>query len=237
MALEVIGAGFPRNGTMSLRAAFEKLGYAPSYHMSEVLAPRPGLNDGHVEAWADFLEGKRPMDWHWLFEKYRACCDFPASAFYKELAESWPDARVVLTLRDPERWYASYSTLVRATRPLRWAGYVVPRLRQFRRVVEGLDARVFEGRRIDHDICIRAYQRHNEEVVRTIPADRLLVFEVKEGWQPLCEFLGKPVPDEPFPHLNEGENMAARVRRALPQLALGRGSALRREIDGDGGGD
>jgi hypothetical protein len=234
MALEVIGAGFPRNGTMSLRAAFEKLGYAPSYHMSEVIAPRPGLNDGHIEAWADFLEGKRLMDWAWLMEHYRACCDFPASAFYKELAEVWPDARVVLTLRDPEKWYASYATLMRATRPLFWGGYVVPRLRQFRRVTEGLDARVFEGRRLDRDVCIRAYERHNEEVKRTIPAERLLVFDLKDGWEPLCDFLGKPIPEEPFPHLNEGRGLGARVRKMLPRIVMGRWSALRRDMDDQG---
>ena len=93
--------------------------------MSEVAAPRPGLNDGHLDAWGDHLEGVRPMDWAWLFRHYRACCDFPASAFYREIAETFPEARVVLTLRDPEKWYVSYETLMRTVRPLLVAGHVV----------------------------------------------------------------------------------------------------------------
>lgn len=231
MVLEVIGAGFPRNGTMSLRSAFETLGYAPSYHMSEVLVPRPGLNEGHAKAWADFIEGKHAMEWEPLFASYRSCCDFPSSAFYRELVEAWPNARVVLTKRDPERWYTSYSTMMRAVRPLLLAGFVVPHLRDFRRVVDGLHERVFDAQRLDRDTWIRAYVRHNEEVVRTVPADRLLVFDLCEGWEPLCEFLGQPVPNEPFPHLNEGKDLAAQSRRVLTRILMGRWGAARGVIE------
>ena len=111
MALEIIGAGFPRNGTMSLRAAFDKLGYAPSYHMSDVLVLRPGLSDGHAKVWADYISGKQTIDWESFLGDYQSCCDFPTSAFYSELAEAWPDARVILTKRDPDRWYKSYATM------------------------------------------------------------------------------------------------------------------------------
>lgn len=121
---------------------------------------------------------------------------------------------------------------MRAVRPLLWAGYVVPHLRHFRRVVDGLHERVFASQRLDRDTWIRAYERHNEEVVRTISPDRLLVFDLSEGWEPLCDFLGKPVPkNEPFPHLNEGQNLAAQCRRVLARVLMGRWGAARGVIE------
>ncbi len=231
MALDVIGSGFPRNGTMSLRAAFVKLGYAPNYHMAEIVPPRPGFNDGHIEAWADFIEGTRRWTGIGCFSDIARAVTSRRAPRSKELADAFPDARVVHTVRDPEAWYASYSTLMRVVQPILWAGFVVPRLRHFRRILRGMESRVFGATAPDRDACLRAYERHNDEVRRTIPADRLLVFEVKEGWGPLCSFLGCPVPDEPFPHVNEGEQLPRLARSVLSKMVTGRWNALRQQLD------
>lgn len=215
MALRVIGAGFGRTGTLSMQAALEGLGFAPCYHYVEVIERRPGRNDGHLRAWVDFAKGRRPMDWRWLFAGYQAVVDFPMCSFYAELLEAFPDARVVLTLRDPERWFESFDTLVRGLRRLRFGRLFAPKLRATATIFEHLVRRRVFGGRLDRAACIEAFLRHRDEVVRRVPADRLLVYEVKDGWGPLCAFLGVPVPGAPFPHLNEGEDLGARMTRAL----------------------
>lgn len=215
MALDVIGAGFGRTGTLSLQAALERLGFAPCYHFTEVLEKRPGRNDGHRRAWVEFAKGRRPMDWRWLFRDYRATVDSPMCLYYGELIEVFPDAKVVLTLRDPERWFESFDTLVQGIDRLRFGRFFAPKLRATTTIFDGLLRRKFFGGRLDRASCIAAFERHRDEVVRRVPADRLLVFEVKEGWMPLCAFLGLPVPSDPFPHLNEGEDLAPRLTRAL----------------------
>ena len=99
MPLKVIGAGFGRTGTLSMKAAFERLGFDPCYHFVEVIEPRPGYNDGHRKAWVDFMKGRRAIDWHRLFERYEAVLDLPMCLYYRELMEAFPEARVVLTVR------------------------------------------------------------------------------------------------------------------------------------------
>jgi hypothetical protein len=106
MALEVIGAGFGRTGTKSLKAALEELGFDPCYHMSELFG-----HPEHVELWEAAARGKS-VDWNELLGGYRATTDWPACSFYEELMQSYPDAKVILTLRDPNRWYEStYNTV------------------------------------------------------------------------------------------------------------------------------
>jgi len=215
VALRVIGAGFGRTGTLSMQAALEQLGFAPCYHYVEVIERRPGRNDGHLRAWVDFAKGRRAMDWRRLFASYQAVVDFPMSAFYAELLEVFPDARVVLTVRDPERWFESFDALVQNLRRLRWGRFFAPKLRASATIFEHLvKQRVFGGR-LDRAACIEAFERHRREVVRRVPADRLLVYEVKDGWGPLCAFLGVPEPAAAFPHLNEGDDLRARMTRSL----------------------
>ena len=214
MPLRVIGAGFGRTGTLSMKAALEQLGFAPCYHMAELLEPRPGHSDGHRRAWVDFMRGRAPMDWEWLLQRYDAVVDLPMCLFHREIMQAFPDAKVILTVRDSERWFASYANLFRSLDRIRIAALISPKLRAALAIGERVNARL-GSIRIDHDVWIRAFERHNREVVESVPAERLLVYEVGQGWEPLCRFLGLPVPEVGFPHLNEAEALNARVFRAL----------------------
>ena len=195
--MQVIGAGFPRTGTLSTQAALMRLGF-PCYHMAEVLR-RPE----HTDAWHEYLVAGRPMDWRRLFADYQATVDAPAAFFHREVMAAFPDAKVLLNLRDPDKWFESFMTLngvMGEFMPLRETN---PRLDRWLGVGEALLGRVFGGT-IDRDAVIRTFEEHNRLVQEEVPADRLLVFRVQDGWGPLCSFLGCEVPDEPFPHLNEG---------------------------------
>lgn len=211
MALEVIGAGFGRTGTLSTKAALEVLGYKPCYHYVEVQEPRPGHNDGHLDAWVAFMQGEREMDWEWLYRSYAATLDLPMCLFYRELMEVFPAAKVVLTVRDPDRWFDSFYKMARMVRMMRLGGWFSPKLHATSIIANAVNQRVFGGPPVDRKTCVEAFERHNQEVRDTVPSERLLVFEVREGWGPLCEFLEKPVPDVPFPQLNEGEALSWRM--------------------------
>jgi hypothetical protein len=217
MNLEVIGAGFGRTGTMSLKVALEELGFGPCYHMREVFE-----HPEHIELWEAAMQGK-PVDWEQIFGNYRATVDWPGCTFYNELLERNPDAIVILTVRDPQRWYESaYNTIYRISgafySPIFYlAGLVMPRARQVKRarqfIAELVWERDFDGRFEEREHAIETFERHNEEVRQRVPPERLLVYEVKEGWGPLCDFLGVEVPDQPFPHLNDTEAFRGWVRR------------------------
>lgn len=216
MALEVIGAGFGRTGTLTLKTALEKLGFGPCYHMLEVMQ-----NPEHVLIWNRIAAGE-PFEWEEVFANYRATTDWPGCHFYAELAEHYPDAKVVLSVRDAERWYASMEqTLLKGMRET-GVDRPVPRDHPmyFGSVIMG---QWDFGGDLSKDSVIASYERHNDEVRRRIPPERLLVFEAGEGWEPLCAFLGVPVPDEPFPKTNERENFdehietTKRVARSLSE--------------------
>ena len=218
MTLDVIGAGFGRTGTMSLKVALEELGFGPCYHMSEVFA-----HPEHVELWRAAAQGK-PVDWEQIFGGYRAAVDWPACTFYGELREKYPDAKVILTVRDPQSWYESaYDTIYTITRAassspiLYLASLVMPRAKGMKRARRMIDEivweRDFDGRFEEREHAIETFERHNEEVRQRVPPERLLVYEVEEGWGPLCEFLGVEALDKPFPHLNDAEIFRGRIRR------------------------
>ncbi len=198
MALSVIGAGFGRTGTLSLKSALEKLGFDPCYHMMEV------IQHGFGQTWHDIVHGA-PADWDAVFAGYRATVDWPACNYYRELAERYPDAKVILSLRDPDKWFDScHNTIFRAMRMdhdhapanLRTQIAMVRKL-----VIED----TFGGDIDDRAHAIRVYNRHNDAVRQAIPEDRLLVFEAAQGWEPLCRFLGVDVPKEPYPRVNTTE--------------------------------
>jgi Sulfotransferase domain len=225
MPLKVIGAGLGRTGTLSLQAALEELGFARCYHMREVLANR---GDAHV--WDAAARGKS-VDWEGLFSGYQATVDWPGCSFYRELIEKYPEAKVILSVRDPERWYDSARQTIYYVRNAfpGWVTLFVPRFRGFRRMLDRIIwIGMFQGRFEDRSFAIDAFNRHNEQVRRDVPADRLLIYDVREGWGPLCAFLGVPVPEgKPFPHLNDATEFrariqrAARVMRAIGYAALG----------------
>ena len=214
MALKVIGAGFGRTGTASLKAALEELGFDKCYHMQEVFR-----NPTHASIWRAAAEGK-PVDWDALLEGYQATVDWPGCTFYQELMERYPDAKVLLNVRDPDAWYKSMTdTVYRVSRPSfprSLVPLVVPPLRRLIRMVKTLIwQNTFDNRFEDKVYALKVFNDHIAEVKRTVPAEKLLVYEVKEGWEPLCAFLEVSVPDKPFPRLNDS---AAFNRQARPGL-------------------
>jgi hypothetical protein len=202
MALSIIGAGLGRTGTLSLKLALERLGFGPCYHMTEVLEQLD-----HVPVWDRAVDGEL-VDWDALFEAYRSAVDFPTAAFYRELSDHYPAAKVILTVRNPDRWFQSFSDTILhpLTEPM--PDPLVDWGAMARKVI--LD-RVFDGKVADRRHVIASYERHNEEVKRTIPPERLLVYEVSDGWGPLCQFLEAPVPDEPFPRANTTDEFRERI--------------------------
>lgn len=227
MTLKVIGAGFGRTGTESLKAALEQLGFGPCDHMFELIKSTSRVR--HLEA----LHRGEPCDFDALFDGFNAAVDFPFALYYRQLMAAYPDAKVVLTVRGAEAWYASASkTILRDVPPgmmllARLIGLFnanvrgIPRWRAY--VEEALDRGLFEGRRHDAAFMIDRFQRWNAEVQATVPADRLLVFDVKQGWAPLCEFLGVEVPDRPFPRSNDGDSFAERTKPVNFFKAVARG--------------
>ena len=204
MSLGVIGAGFGRTGTLSLKGALEHLGFGPCYHMIEVI-DRPE----HVDFWQRAAAGTA-VDWDEILAGYRAAVDWPACSFYAELAARYPEAKVILTARDPERWYQSACQTIfpRITRPvspddaLAWA-----RIRMQRKIVI---EQAFGGDIEDREHALAVFRQHVAEVQRAIPPERLLVYRVADGWEPLCRFLERPVPDQPFPHVNASDEFRRR---------------------------
>lgn len=194
-SLQVIGAGFGRSGTTSLRAALGILGFAPCYHMRVALT-----RYGHMGFWIRAKAGE-PVDYRKLLRGYRATLDWPACDFYRELMAVYPDAKVLLNVRDPDAWYDSMVGTIWAIQKVfpRWLPRNVWKIHD-----DILWNSRFHGEFTNRAAAIEAYRAHLDEVRRNVPADRLLEFDVREGWEPLCRFLGRPVPDGvPFPRLND----------------------------------
>lgn len=223
MAIRVIGAGLGRTGTLSLKAALEELGFGTCYHMIELLS-----HPEQVRFW-EAASRREPVAWDEMFQGYQAVVDYPGCRYYRELMECYPEAKVVLTVRDPDRWYESaLATIYQAGRPPSGENEGPPAPLPFPGDPQ-LFARIFEmvrrdvwqgdfgGRFEDREHAIEVFNRHTEQVKAQVPADRLLVYEVKEGWEPLCRFLGVPVPEgEPFPRLNDRETFQNRLRGEEP---------------------
>ncbi|MFI6603938.1 sulfotransferase family protein [Nonomuraea sp. NPDC050536] len=219
--MRVIGAGFGRTGTLSMKVALEQLGFGPCHHMSEVVE-----RHGQLRRWLALASG-HPVDWDELLGGYESCVDWPSAAYWRELAEHFPQARVVLTVRDPERWLASMNATIlkQRRRPLiqGLSSLLGTDLAAFIRMTRlTVVERVFDGRTDDRDYLLKAFTRHVEEVKATIPAERLLVFEVSQGWEPLCDFLGVPVPSEPFPRVNDAAHFDRFARSHIAPLMFRR---------------
>lgn len=194
--LEVIGAGYGRTGTLSLKSALETLGFGPCYHAVEYMS-----HPEHQARWEEAFQGN--PNWEEVFSGYRSTVDFPGTNFWKELVDAYPQAKVILTVRDPKEWYDSMrETFLEAAGP------------EGQPPIPGADDWSSEDKEEwsqmmadlqDEQTAIADFERHIEEVQSYVNTDRLLVYEVKQGWQPLCDFLGVDVPDEPFPRLNDSE--------------------------------
>ena len=218
--MKVIGAGFGRTGSMSLKGALEDLGFGPCMHMIDVIrAPEKARCD----LWQRAADGE-PVDWEELFDGWESTVDWPGCSFYKELIDAFPDAPVLLTLRDPDAWYESCvksiyaATLAGRKGELEGSTETPPpeAMRMMGALIWGPEG-TFRGRFDDRDFAIEVFNEHNEAVKATVPPERLLVHEIRQGWEPLCDFLGMPVPDTPFPRLNDTD--AFREMVGLPALA------------------
>lgn len=202
MPLYVIGAGFGRTGTDSMKTALEILGLGPCHHMHEVHG-----DPEQTALWRRIARGE-PPDWEAAFDGYRSAVDWPSAYFWRELAEYYPGAKVILTVRSAESWYASMEkTIFRRLRNSTDRDSVGVRL-----VAE----RVFGGRIDDPAHAMAVYEQNNREVQAAFPPERLLTYRLGEGWAPLCRFLGKPIPDRPYPHRNSATEFNAR-RAAMEQ--------------------
>jgi hypothetical protein len=203
MAIEVIGAGYGRTGTASLKLALERLGFGPCHHMAEVLP-----NSERVAIWeeigrsAESGKGVPGALWDRAFDGYGSTVDWPACTHWRALMAHYPKARVILSKRDAGKWFESVNATI-----LNPQGVEGMRASPMGEMLERNIWRLFGGWLADREHMIACFERHNEEVVRGVPRERLLVFDAKEGWEPLCGFLGVDVPPEPFPHVNTKEAM------------------------------
>jgi len=196
MPLKVIGAGVGRTATFSMKFALEHLGLGPCYHMSEVFA---GARR-NIPLWLDVVSGK--PDWDKVFEGYGSTTDYPASTYWRELVEYYPEAKVVLTVRDANAWFDSVSeTIFSADMQDSLAGSPAEAM------MKGTIFDAFGGKVSDRAFMTDWFERRNQEVIDSLPPERLLVFSPKEGWAPLCSFLGVPVPKEPFPRVNSRDEL------------------------------
>jgi Sulfotransferase domain len=212
MALKVVGAGFGRTGTLSLKSALEKLGFGPCYHMFEVVE-RPD----HIEMWHTLAHGGA-IDWDLLFRDFRSTVDWPAARYWREIADHYPDAKVLLSVRDPEAWYKSVTDTIYRGLTMRMPDNVPAVRRQQMEMARKIVMQdTFDGRFEDKAHAIDVFNRHIETVRASVDPARLLVFDVKEGWAPLCRFLGVAAPDEPFPRLNDTATIQAMMKKQMQQ--------------------
>lgn len=188
MPLKVIGTGFGRTGTDSMREALDILGFGPCHHMFAV-----NRDETQKQRWRALAKGAAP-DWEHLFEGYASCVDWPSAFYWRELIEAYPEARVLLTYRSPESWWESFEATVLRS---------ISESKDPDSLGVALVARqVFVGRAHDRDHAIAVYKAHVDAVLATVPPERLLVHHLGDGWEPLCRHLGVPVPDQPYPNRN-----------------------------------
>ena len=210
MSLKVIGAGFGRTGTMSLKLALEELGFGPCYHMVEVVE-RPE----HDAMWLALAHGET-SDWRPMLTGFAATVDWPTTYFCKRLAADNPQAKIILTLRDPDAWYRSCHATIfgRMEEALRDPSSDPVRRRHMQMVNTIIVEKTFGGS-LEKAHAIEIFNAHNEAVRRAVPKERLLVYESGQGWAPLCAFLEVPVPTTPYPAANTREDFLVRfpVRR------------------------
>lgn len=198
MSLRVIGAGFGRTGTASLKFALEKLLDQPCYHMIEVFR-----HPEHVALWHQAALGNMP-DWNQIFEGYTSAVDFPACAFWPELMRAYPDALVLLSLRDPEEWWQSASETILGPHD---NPFITD---EWRQMVHAMFHRLWGKRPLDRESSIAVFNENTERAMREVPSERLLIWKAGDGWEPICQALGVAVPNEPFPRTNTREDWRAR---------------------------
>lgn len=194
--LQVIGAGFGRTGTHSLGHSLEKLGFGPCYNVREI-----SKNLGHTDIWNNAIDGK-PIGWDLLFASYNSAVEWPTVAFLSEVVQHFPQAKVILTLRDPESWYESANATIFDGLELSVHNPDLVKRKRSGMMRRLILERTFARKYREEEHALKVYEQHQQNVIELVPAERLLQYDVKDGWEPLCEFLNKSIPDEPFPRMN-----------------------------------
>lgn len=213
MTLKIIGAGEGRTGTMSIKLALERLGFGPCHHMSEII-----LNPDSASLWLDAIDGK--PDWNKIYQNYQSAVDAPTCVFWRQLAEFYPDAKFILSLRDPDSWFESGQATILS--PMVHMPFAGTTLGDFFAKFVPFGYRLANRAQLqDRAFMIDYFNAHNEAVRSTLPKHRLLEYEVSQGWEPLCRFLNVPVPDAPFPRANTREDMKAMLDKSKSGVTPG----------------
>jgi hypothetical protein len=198
MALKIVGSGLGRTGTKSLQSALNILGFGPCHHMVEVFA-----HPDSTRLWIEAAAG-RP-DWDAVFAGYGSTVDYPGAHYWRQLADYYPQAKILHSVRDPEDWFDStQATIFAPDGPTSRPGPMTEFFASF--------TGEFRDHMHDRAFMTDYFRRHTEEVKRIIPQERLLIYEAGEGWGPLCQFLGAPVPEIPYPMENSRAEFTARAR-------------------------
>ncbi|MFT5663030.1 MAG: hypothetical protein ACI9JR_000411 [Gammaproteobacteria bacterium] len=190
MALEIIGAGLGRTGTASVKVALETLGVGRCYHMTEVMQ-----NPDCMQDWMEAANGN--PDWDKIFRDYGATVDYPGCSYWQELASHYPEAKILLTVRDANSWFESTHETIMAPK---FSAFI--KNSPWGNMAQKTIWDTLDNRMGDRDFMVPYFEKRNKEIIDAFPADRLLVYQVNEGWEPLCKFLGVPVPDTDFPRIN-----------------------------------
>jgi hypothetical protein len=208
MPLKVIGAGLSRTGTLSLKLALEQLGFGPCFHMAEFIKPE---YEPRRVLWEKASDGETP-DWEMVFSGFSSAVDMPACVYYRKLARAYPQSKVILTVRDAASWYRSSVATT-------WAGAPVGQTVSPARADRAVKMRAANIREVGFDLLenpldethtIALFDRYTEQVKQDVPSERLLVFNVAQGWEPLCNFLDVPTPKTPFPRENSTDEFGSR---------------------------
>lgn len=227
MELKIIGAGFPRTGTTTLKIALEQLGFFKTYHFKDLM-----MNPASVTYWNE-LENKGDTNFEALFDGYVATVDFPGYPYYKILLEKYPNAKIILTKRDFEAWYASTQKTIAKVGPetISSRPELASKLATNKRLWDTQECFKFFkntyikkqfGNQFDsRSMAEKVFYDHIREVIAFVPKEQLLVYDVREGWEPLCSFLSVPIPAEEFPHLNKGENFKDMLEHMISEAAKG----------------
>ncbi len=213
MTLKIIGAGMGRTGTASLKVAIESLGVGRCYHMSEVLKHPERAKD-----WIDVTDGDG--GWEKIFDGYAATVDNPGCNYWRELADYYPEAKVILTIRDAEKWFDSTNETIHS---IEFASFIENS--PFGEMVQKTIWEKMENRMQDKDYMVNFFNSRTSEIIDYIAPERLLVYEVGEGWERLCKFLDVSVPDAEFPRINS----RAETRKLLAELMASGGEERREE--------
>ena len=209
MTMRVIGAGLGRTGTLSLKLALEHLGFGPCYHMLELM----GKARERLPQWIQVVRGN--PDWEAIFEGFQSSVDYPTCYFWREQADHWPDAKVVLSTRDAEGWFESVNKTIMSP-----GSVESMRAGPFAEFMNGTVLKDFGDRTNDREFMVDYFRKWEASVIAECPPERLLVHRPGDGWEPLCEFLGAPIPAEPYPRVNSSEDMLGRNTNVAERLTV-----------------